>query len=96
MSQDIYDRLFKKLKKNETEEEKLLKMNNVDSKRYQELVENRIEHNGAVSYALIKRFEKGKEEGLIEMQKLIVKKMLDANVDIKIISKWTGLKEEEI
>ena len=96
MSQDIYDRLYNKLKKNETEEEKLLKTNNTDSKRYKELVENRIEHNGAVSFALIKGIEKGKEEGMNEMQNLIAKKMLDADVDIKIISEWTGLKEEEI
>jgi predicted transposase/invertase (TIGR01784 family) len=96
MSQDIYDRLFKKLEKNETEEEKQLKTINTDSKRYQELVENRIEHNGAVSFALIKGIEKGKEEGMNEMQKLIAKKMLDADVDIKSISEWTGLKEEEI
>ncbi|MBN2258974.1 MAG: hypothetical protein JW702_00355 [Clostridiales bacterium] len=96
MENDLYDRLYKKLKKIESDEEKRLKENGENQKRYHELMDARIEHNGAVSFAIVKGLEKGKEDGKREMRIEIASKMLKADMANDVIIEMTSLSENEI
>ena len=49
-----------------------------------------------IAFAKDKGFEEGREEGKIENQLETARAMLDDNLDPKLISKYTGLSEEQI
>ena len=49
-----------------------------------------------IAFAKDKGFEEGREEGKIENQLETARAMLDDNMDPKLISKYTGLSEEQI
>ena len=49
-----------------------------------------------IAFAKDKGFEEGREEGIIENQLETARAMLDDNLDPKLISKYTGLSEEQI
>ena len=49
-----------------------------------------------IAFAKDKGFEEGREEGKIENQLETARAMLDDNLDPKLISKYTGLLEEQI
>ena len=49
-----------------------------------------------IAFAKDKGFEEGREEGKIKKQLETARAMLDDNMDPKLISKYTGLSEEQI
>ncbi|MEA3423532.1 MAG: hypothetical protein U9Q80_07055 [Bacillota bacterium] len=92
MNEEIYNKLYAKLYEPESEEEKNIKDDPEAKTRYDALVEARLKYNGAVSFAIIKGFEKGKSEGIIDVAKNALKEGLDIDLLVKI----TGLSKEEI
>jgi|LGVF01.1.fsa_nt_gb predicted transposase/invertase (TIGR01784 family) len=99
MNEEIYDRLYAKLHKPESEEEKNLKNSKNDPEakiRYDALFEARLEYNGAVSFAIIKGLEKGKDDGIIQGKSEVAGNALKEGLDIDLIVKITGLSKEEI
>ncbi|MDC7233903.1 MAG: hypothetical protein PQJ58_11790 [Spirochaetales bacterium] len=57
---------------------------------------NKTEGRGMLETLGDRLMEKGKKLGRIEERNKIVKTLLESHVDIKIVSKSTGLSEEEI
>jgi len=99
MNEEIYNKLYAKLYEPESEEEKNLKNIKDDTEakmRYDALVQARLKYNGAVSFAIIKGLEKGKDEGIIQGKIDVAKNALKEGLDIDLLVKITGLSKEEI
>ena len=92
MKSDIYKKILEEIKKYNLDSEERIEMENIIN-----FVEPEEEH---YENAYIDGFEigsrQGRSEGIIENKRKIAKSMIEENIDIKLVSKITGLTQEQI